>query len=35
MSTMEDILSTMEDILSTVVVFSTVEGYHDKCGGIF
>ena len=28
------IMSTMGDILSTVGVFSTVWGYHDKCGGI-
>ena len=26
-------MSTMGDILSTVGVFSTVGGYHDKCGG--
>ena len=29
-----DIMSTVGDILSTVGVFSTVGGYHDKCGGI-
>ena len=27
-------MSTVWDILSTVGVFSTVGGYHDKCGGI-
>ena len=26
-------MSTVGDILSTVGVFSTVGGYHDKCGG--
>ena len=29
-----DIMSTVRDILSTVGVFSTVGGYHDKCGDI-
>ena len=27
-------MSTVGDILSTVGVFSTVGGYHDKCGDI-
>ena len=33
-STVGDVMSTVGDILSTVGVFSTVGGYHDKCGGI-